>query len=74
MSVAIHWFRRDLRIADNTALNAAVAAHEQVVPVFVLSKWQRDHDWCGAARQEFLCGCLASLAKNLEAKGRRLIV
>ena len=74
MSVAIHWFRRDLRIADNTALNAAVAAHDQVVPVFVLSKWQRDHDWCGAARQEFLCGCLASLAKNLEAKGGRLVI
>ena len=74
MSTAIHWFRRDLRIADNTALNAAIAAHDYVVPVFVLSKWQRHHHWCGAARQEFLCGCLASLAKNLEAKGGRLIV
>ena len=25
MSLAIHWFRRDLRIADNSALNAATA-------------------------------------------------
>lgn len=25
-SIAIHWFRRDLRIADNTPLNAAAAA------------------------------------------------
>ena len=74
MSIAIHWFRRDLRIADNTSLNAAAAAHDQVVPVFVLSNWQREHHWCGAARQEFLCGCLASLAKNLEAKGGRLII
>ncbi|MEQ1860442.1 MAG: deoxyribodipyrimidine photo-lyase [Chthoniobacteraceae bacterium] len=73
-SIAIHWFRRDLRIADNTALNAAIDAHDQVVPVFVLSGWQRDHHWCGAARQEFLCGCLASLAKNIQAKGGRLII
>ena len=74
MSTAIHWFRRDLRIADNTALNAALAAHDRVIPVFVLSEWQREHRWTGAPRQEFLCGCLASLAKNIEAKSGRLIV
>ncbi len=74
MSIAIHWFRRDLRIADNTALNAAAAWHAQVVPVFILSEWKGEHHWCGAARQEFLCGSLRSLAKNLEAKGGRLIV
>ena len=74
MSTAVHWFRRDLRLTDNTALNAALAAHDCVVPVFILSEWQGEHRWTGAARQEFLCGCLASLAKNLEAKGGRLIV
>ncbi len=74
MTTAIHWFRRDLRLSDNTALNAALAAHDCVIPVFILSEWQGEHRWTGAARQEFLCGCLASLAKNLEAKGGRLIV
>ena len=74
MSTAIHWFRRDLRLTDNTALNAALAAHDCVVPVFILSEWQGEHRWTGAPRQEFLCGCLASLAKNLEAKGGRLII
>ncbi len=74
MTTAIHWFRRDLRLTDNTALNAALAAHDVVIPVYILSEWQREHRWTGAARQEFLCGCLASLAKNLEAKGGRLIV
>ena len=33
--VAIHWFRRDLRLADNPAL-AAAAENGTVVPVFVL--------------------------------------
>jgi deoxyribodipyrimidine photo-lyase len=73
VSVAIHWFRRDLRLTDNTALNAA-ARHDQVVPVYIVSEWKKSHHWCGAPRQEFLCGCLASLAKNIEHKGGRLIV
>ena len=73
-TTAIHWFRRDLRLSDNTALAAAAAAHARVVPVYIVSQWQREHHWCGAPRQEFLCGCLASLAKNLEAKGGRLII
>ncbi len=74
MSTAIHWFRRDLRLTDNTALAAAVAAHEHVVPLYIVSERKAEHHWYGAPRQEFLCGCLASLAKNLEAKGGRLIV
>ena len=74
MSTAIHWFRRDLRLTDNTALNAALAAHDQVVPVYVLSGWKGEHRWCGAARQEFLCGSLASLNRNLESRGGRLII
>jgi deoxyribodipyrimidine photo-lyase len=74
MSTALHWFRRDLRLTDNTALAAAVAAHDHVVPVYVVSTWKNEHRWTGAPRQEFLCGCLASLAANLETKGGRLIV
>jgi len=73
MSVVIHWFRRDLRLADNTALNAAFQTGKPVVAVFVLSEWKSQHHWCGAARQEFLCSCLASLAAEIEAWGGRLI-
>ncbi len=74
MPIAIHWFRRDLRLTDNTALNAALAVHAQVVPVYIASEWSGSHHWCGAARQEFLCGSLESLRRNLEVKGGRLIV
>src|SRR4051812_36634712 len=73
MSLAIHWFRRDLRLSDNTALNAALA-NDQVVPVYILSQWKANHGWTGPARQEFLCGSLATLAANLAAKGGRLII
>jgi deoxyribodipyrimidine photo-lyase len=70
----IHWFRRDFRITDNTALSAAVKAGEEVITVYIASNWKGSHRWTGPARQEFLCGSLASLAKNLEAIGGRLII
>ena len=70
----IHWFRRDLRIRDNTALTAACKNGTGVVPVYVASDWKGTHRWTGAARQEFLCGCLHSLSRNLAAIGGRLII
>jgi deoxyribodipyrimidine photo-lyase len=72
--LALHWFRRDLRILDNTALHAAAAASEAVLPVYVAGNWKGGHAWTGPKRQEFLCRSLASLAKNLETIDGRLIV
>lgn len=70
----IHWFRRDLRLTDNAALDAAARASAQVVPAYVLSGWRGTHSWTGPARQQFLCGCLESLARNLESRGSRLVL
>ncbi len=70
----IHWFRRDLRIADNTALLAAAGHGLPVAPVYVVSEWTGAHPWTGPNRQHFLCGCLKSLAGNLATIGGRLIV
>ena len=74
MSIGIHWFRRDLRLTDNTALNRAVAERDQVVPVFIPSKWQKEHHWCGYPRQAFLCGSLEELDRGLRKIGGRLVV
>lgn len=73
LQTAIHWFRRDLRVHDNTALLAACEAAENVVPVYLVSDWKRQHPWTGAVRQEFLCGCLAELEGNVAKLGGRLI-
>ncbi|MDP1592424.1 MAG: deoxyribodipyrimidine photo-lyase, partial [Prosthecobacter sp.] len=70
----LHWFRRDLRLTDNTALQTATKAAGQVIPVYVLSDWKNSHGWTGPNRQQFLCGNLESLAKNLETLGSRLII
>ncbi len=70
----IHWFRRDLRIADNTALSSAAKPGLPVVPLYILSDWSGHHSWTGPNRQNFLCHCLASLAGNLETLQGRLII
>ena len=71
--LAIHWFRRDLRLIDNTALHHAANSSDQVLPVYVISDWKEKHRWTGPARQAFLCGCLGSLEKNVAAAGGQLI-
>ncbi len=74
-SPALVWLRRDLRVSDHGPLQAAIKAHGgNVIPVYVLSSWQGAHRWTGEPRQRFLCGCLDSLAKNLEQLGGRLIL
>ncbi|MBX7207939.1 MAG: DNA photolyase family protein [Verrucomicrobiaceae bacterium] len=73
MAPVIHWFRRDLRLTDNTALHHAAEAGS-VIPAYVLSTWKREHGWTGPLRQSFLCGCLQSLAANLEHLHSRLII
>ncbi len=70
----IHWFRRDLRIADNTALWSAAKPGVPVIPIYIASHWRDRHSWTGPNRQHFLCKSLEYLAKNLETVGGRLII
>lgn len=74
MKTALHWFRRDFRLTDNTALSACAGRADQVAPVYVLSDWRRNHRWTGPHRQAFLCGSLAELSASLESIGARLII
>ena len=74
MPAIIHWFRRDLRLTDNTALRAASVTGLQVIPAYIASSWKRDHHWTGAKRQQFLCDSLKSLSANLESIGSRLVI
>ncbi|MCB1131986.1 MAG: deoxyribodipyrimidine photo-lyase [Verrucomicrobiae bacterium] len=70
----IHWFRRDLRITDNTALFHACARELPVIPVYFLSTWANEHHWTGPKRQKFLCESLESLSGNLKSIDGRLII
>jgi len=72
--LGIHWYRRDLRIADHKVLWAASQACEALCPLYIVSTWQHQHQWTGPNRQQFLCECLASLADDLRTIEGRLIV
>jgi len=68
------WFRNDLRLADNRALAAAVAAGQAIVPVYIhdpeaASRWAP-----GAASHWWLHQSLASLAHSLNDRGAGLIL
>jgi deoxyribodipyrimidine photo-lyase len=70
----IVWFRRDLRLADQAALAAAVESGSPVVPVFVLDDETPSSHRMGAASRWWLHHSLASLDAALRAKGSRLIL
>ncbi|HEX5791328.1 MAG TPA: deoxyribodipyrimidine photo-lyase [Luteolibacter sp.] len=70
----VYWNRRDFRLLDNEALHAAARSGRPVIPVHFLSGWSHEHPWTGAKRQQFLCDCLASWARNLESIGGHLIL
>jgi deoxyribodipyrimidine photo-lyase len=72
LKLAIHWFRRDLRLADNPALLAALDAAEAVLPVFIWSP-QDEGEWApGGAGRWWLHHSLAALDASLRARGSRL--
>lgn len=71
----IHWFRRDLRVTDNTALLAAARdAEGEVLPVFVLDDALLRGRDVAPARVQFLLESLAALDASLRALGSRLVV
>ncbi len=68
------WLRRDLRLADNDALRAALAGGRRVVPVFVLDPALLDGPTSSPTRTAFLLGGLRALDADLHARGSRLVV
>ena len=74
MTTVIHWFRRDLRVTDNTALARAARDGERVMPVFVLDDHYAEDPDVGPARFRFLRESLEDLDRRLAAIGGRLIL
>lgn len=73
-SPVVVWFRNDLRLRDNPALSAALAQGRPVIPVYV---WRPEAHgaWApGAASRWWLHHSLASLNRELEELGSRLVI
>jgi deoxyribodipyrimidine photo-lyase len=69
----ILWFRQDLRLADNPALQAAVASGRPIIPLFILHEASDGRPW-GSASLWWLDKSLRALEADLRARGSRLIL
>jgi deoxyribodipyrimidine photo-lyase len=73
--ISIHWFRRDLRLADNHGLLRTLEDHGDVLPLFIfdtdiLDKLEERED----RRVDFLHRTLTDLKAQLEQRGSTLLV
>ena len=74
MSRGLHWFRRDLRLHDNTALHALAMRAEQWLPVFILDPRIISGAPGGERRTRFLLDCLDRLSRDLKKRGVPLLL
>jgi len=70
MTPVIYWVRRDLRLADNPALQAAIATGRPVIPVFI---WDEVCETLGACPAWRLGLGVQAFATRLAGVGSRLI-
>ena len=69
-----HWFRRDLRLTDNPALNWAAGQAEALYLVYIHAP-EEEAPWSpGAASCWWLAQSLQALAAELSARGQSLIL
>jgi len=71
---SILWFRRDLRVADNPALAAALARGGPVICTYILEDDDAGTWRPGGASRWWLAGALASLDQALAKRGNRLVL
>lgn len=71
---ALVWFRRDLRLHDNTALQAAMNDLDvaEIIPIYIVHRPVKKR--CGAVRFQFLLECVLDLSQSLEQRHSGLVV
>ena len=71
---ALLWLRRDLRVHDHPALEAARRDADALVPVFCFDDRLLHGRHASGPRTQFLLECLADLDDSLRKRGSRLVV
>lgn len=74
MKLNIFWFRRDLRLEDNTALNRALASDLPVLPVFIFDTNIIEELPPDDSRISFIHGTLSDINKSLQKNGSSVYV
>lgn len=74
MKLNIFWFRRDLRLEDNTALEKALASGLPVLPVFIFDSNITDELPRDDSRISFIHKTLSEINDNLRKRGSSILV
>ena len=75
MKVAIHWFRKGLRLHDNPALvHASQESVDLLIPLYIINTEGLSPSKIAYNPIAFLLECLENLNANLKRKGLRLFV
>ncbi|RII11166.1 Deoxyribodipyrimidine photo-lyase [Streptomyces sp. YIM 130001] len=74
MTCAVVLFTSDLRLHDHPPLRAALAAADEVIPLFVRDPGVHASGFDAPNRSAFLADCLADLDASLRHRGGRLVV
>jgi len=72
--VAIHWFRKGLRLHDNAGLLKAAKSCSTLIPLYILDTEYLDPKKVGVNRMGFLLDSLKCLDEDLREKGSCLFV
>ena len=73
-NTVLHWFRRDLRLDDNKALNEALKSGNKVLCLFIFDTDIISELPQNDARITFIYDSLVSIDKELRSKGSGLRV
>jgi deoxyribodipyrimidine photo-lyase len=77
---AIVWFRNDLRIHDNEALQDALRSAEEIIPIYIFDdrffnkETRYGFPKTGKYRAKFIIEAVENLRKNIRDKGNELLV
>ncbi len=75
VAVNIFWFRRDLRLEDNTALYHALRTRENVLPIFILDpEIIERYEFRPSEKMNFIYETLFKIKKKLEKIGSSLLM
>ncbi len=74
MKPVICWFRRDLRLNDQSAFDAALLSNQPIIPLFILDPVILHGQRFSRRRYQFMCEGLRSLDSDLRRVGGSLVV
>ena len=66
MKISIFWFRRDLRLEDNTALYSAITENKNILPIFIFDESILDELEQNDPRVTFIYNTLLKINKRLQ--------